>query len=142
MKDATCGGPYLAAAFFCETVLKENTGVFSAIRILDRVTLQAGRDAPEAMPTTLLTLNAMITFKSGQARGKHTIGIAVEKPSGSEKLALAKLPVLFEGNDRGHQWIVNLRFNVDQEGLYWFDVSVDDRLVTRMPLRVIYQRLG
>jgi hypothetical protein len=39
---------------------------------------------------------------------------------------------------------VNIGFNMNlqdvEEGLYWFDVHVGDRLVTRMPLRVLYQR--
>ena len=29
-----------------------------------------------------------------------------------------------------------------EEGLYWWDVYLNQEMVTRMPLRVIYQRTG
>lgn len=31
---------------------------------------------------------------------------------------------------------------VDEEGLYWFDIYMAEELVTRMPLRVLYQQIG
>jgi hypothetical protein len=50
-----------------------------------------------------------------------------------------KAPVLFEGEDRGVNLIVNAAFEPDQEGLYWFDVFFEEDRVTRIPLRAIYQ---
>ena len=34
-----------------------------------------------------------------------------------------------------------LNLVAEQEGLYWFDVLLDDTLLTRIPFRVIYQRM-
>ena len=51
-------------------------------------------------------------------------------------------PVLFEGEDRGANLILPTDFEVDEEGLYWFDILVDDRLMTRIPMRVLYQPIA
>lgn len=55
----------------------------------------------------------------------------------------ALMPVLFEGDDRGVNAVVQLGLPVDQEGVYWLDVFLDDEkdgpCVTRVPLRVFYQ---
>ena len=50
------------------------------------------------------------------------------------------MSVHFEGEDRGTNVIYAATLNVEQEGLYWFDVLLDDELLTRMPLRILYQR--
>ena len=34
------GGPYIAAAFFCEGVIEDKLGTLSAIRIIDRLLTQ------------------------------------------------------------------------------------------------------
>lgn len=52
-------------------------------------------------------------------------------------------PVLFEGDDdRGNALIAQMNFVANQEGLYWFDVHLNEELATRMPLRVAYQQAG
>ena len=52
-------------------------------------------------------------------------------------------PMLFEGDDeRGNALVAPVAFVVEQEGLYWFDVYLNEELVTRMPLRIAYQQAG
>lgn len=135
-------GPYLIAAVICEKVLQEKDETISIIRMIDRVTLTAPASAsPETLPPIPLNLNAFISFKSGSARGRHTVKFRTETPSGI-KSPEQLLPVLFEGEDRGANLILNLNIVIDQEGVYWFDVFLEDRLLTRIPLRVLYQRIG
>ncbi len=93
------------------------------------------------MPTTNYTAFLAITLKSGEARGSHEIKIIREPPSGIRDTdPLLNMTVNLEGQERGAGIYgpVNMTFN--QQGLYWFDVYVDDTLMTRMPFRVIYQR--
>lgn len=53
------------------------------------------------------------------------------------------IPVLFEGEERGVNIFLNLNFQPkEEEGLYWFDVLLEGTVVTRIPLRVLYQRLS
>jgi hypothetical protein len=83
----------------------------------------------------------LISLKSGKARGRNTIRLRPEAPSGL-KFPDQLLPVLFEGEDRGVNLILNLNLVVEQEGVYWFDVLLEEQLLTRIPLRVLYQRIG
>lgn len=138
----TNDGPYLIAALLCEAVLQEKDERISIIRMIDRVTLTApAASSPEVLPPLPLNLNALISFKSGSARGRHTVKWRIETPSGI-KLPEQLLPVLFEGEDRGVNLILHINMVVDQEGVYWFDVLLEDQLLTRIPLRILYQRIG
>ena len=48
--------------------------------------------------------------------------------------------MLFEGDDRGVNVNLNLQgFAFDLEGLYWFDITINDNLLTRVPMRINYQ---
>ncbi len=134
-------GPYLAAALLCEKILEEKDGSVSIIRMIDRITLTTqAPSSPETLPPTPLNLSALISFKSGSARGRHTVKWRIETPSGL-KLPDQLLPVLFEGEDRGVNLFLNINMVVDQEGIYWFDVLLKDQLLTRIPLRILYQRI-
>lgn len=135
------GGPYLSAAVICEKVLQEKDGVASVIRIVDRFILTAsGPVTPEKMPPMNVQFTAFLSFKSGVAKGSYTVKLVAKdergQPIGSEGL----FPVFFEGDDRGANVIVNMNLRVERDGLYWFDVLIGDRLMTRIPIRVVYQR--
>jgi hypothetical protein len=135
-------GPFLNAALLCEKVLQEKDEVISIIRIVDRITLTAHASlSPETLPPMPVSLYALISFKSGSAKGRHTVKWITETPSGI-RLPEQLLPVLFEGDDRGVNLVLNINMVVDQEGVYWFEVLLEDQLLTRIPLRILYQRVG
>lgn len=134
-------GPYLKTAVFCEHVLRETDGVPSLIRIIDRIThTRTGPDAPIEMPPVSYNLTAFISFTSGQARGSHEVKVELEEPSGLTK-ALTTSLVLFEGEDKGINLVLNMASTFQYSGLYWFNVYLGDKLLTKMPLRVIYSRV-
>jgi hypothetical protein len=57
------------------------------------------------------------------------------KSPNKEDLPQMTFPVLFEGDDdRGNALIAQMNFVANQEGLYWFDVHLNEELATRMPL--------
>lgn len=129
---------YLALAIFCEKVLREADNVLSIIRVIDRFTVTGA--TPEMSPTTLNFI-LVISFKSGFLRGKQLLAVRPKSPNGQDMAQMA-FPILFEGDDdRGNALIAQINFLVDQEGPYWFDVYLNEELVTRMPLRVIYQQV-
>lgn len=138
-------GPFLNAAMICEKVLQEQDGVVSAVRVIDRVFFVLLPDGSPQFPQHPVTF--YISLKSGSARGRYSIEVERQKPSG-ETSAVFALPVLFEGEERGVNIIVSAVFAPDQEGLYWFDIYFADPsdeaagqrlLLTRVPLRAIYQ---
>jgi hypothetical protein len=135
------GGPYLSAALLCEKVLAEAEGVKSAIRIIDRITRTAvGPEPPEQMKPFTHQLYFLVRLKSGSARGPKNLEIRLTKPSG-ESPPSARQTVNFEGeDDRGLDVVAEMQMELDQVGLYWFDVYLDNERLTRVPLRVVYLR--
>ena len=135
-------GPYIQVAALCERVLREGDGVASLIRIIDTVThTERGPSPPEEMPEVHYPLFLIITLKSGTARGRHDVTIIPEQPSG-ETLQEITLSVNMEGEGKG----INIASRIDipyrLEGLYWFNVQFDHRLITRIPLEVRYSRMA
>jgi hypothetical protein len=134
-------GPYVQIAAFCERVLHETDGVVSLIRIVDVIThTEHGPKAPEEMPEVHFPLFLVITLKSGTARGRNEITIIPEQPSG-ETLQPITLSVMMEGEGKG----VNITSRIDLpyriEGLYWFNVQFNGKIITRLPLEVRYSRM-
>lgn len=131
-------GPFLTAAFFCERVLQEQDGVLSAIRMVDRVFFLTDEDGQLVEPLHRLTL--LITFKSGKAQGSLSVRVEQEKPS-TERGTPAELSVFFEGGERGVNLVIPTEFRPEYAGLHWFDVFVEERRATRIPLRAVFQRM-
>lgn len=135
-------GPYLQIGVLCERVLQERDGVLSLIRIVDRFTQRTvGQNVPERMPPLPINATLVLSLKSGFARGSYQIHVKLRTPSGRE-LPSHSLPVLFEAPHRGHNLIVPFELEAQEEGVYWFDISLNDRLVTRIPLQIVYERMS
>ena len=127
---------YLHVATFCEKVLRESDGVSSIIRMIDRFNVQG---TTEEMQPIVLQFMIYISFKSGFLRGKQKVSLRPQSPKGVEMPAM-DIPVLFEGDDdRGPAIAFQVGWAVQEEGLFWWDLYLNDELVTRMPLRVDYK---
>lgn len=133
-------GPFLGAAVLCEKVLNERDGVISVIRIVDRITLTAQGGTLHEMPPGIVNLNLFLMFKSGDARGAYQVSVRTISPSGPV-ISTAQFPLLMEGEDRGAALVAQIALEVREEGIYWFDVLLEENLVTRIPLRIIWQRI-
>lgn len=86
------------------------------------------------IPTTLL-----VALKSGDAQGRHPVTVRAQQPNGTY-LPDQTFDATFEQGERGVNLILNLALPMI-EGLYWFDVLVSETLLTRVPLRIMYQRV-
>jgi hypothetical protein len=134
-------GPYLTTAVFCEQVLQEASGVLSLIRIVDRMNVTAsGPHSPEEMPPQKLGWTLVITLKSGDARGSHPVKIVPQRPSG-ETMPPITLSVHLEGDNKGANLVAKMDMQVEMPGIYWFNIYVDDYLITRVPFELIYSRI-
>jgi hypothetical protein len=131
--------PWVQVAAFCNVAMQEPPpgGWTSIIRILDRWFVSG--NTAEMPPSTLQT-TLVVMLKSGNMNTTATLKIRPLTPSKKELPAI-EIPVLFEGDERGVNLILPVVMNIDESGLYWFDVFVDDQLFTRIPLRVLYQRV-
>jgi hypothetical protein len=140
------GGPFLAAAVFCDNILEEKpsegkqSGVVSAIRIFDTITVRV----PPDMPPTLspgVRISALIVFRAGDSSGKHSLHVIMNTPDGKRMPAGNKTEVRFRGKGHfGANVKVTIGFEVRVQGVYWFDVILDGSVVTRMPLNVMIEQ--
>ena len=135
-------GPYLLSAVLCERVMVEQDGVKTAFRIIDRITqAKVGPDPPEEMPPFAASLSLLIKLKAGMCSGQHYLKVHLQTPQGIVHTPLTQA-LAFEGTeqDQGVDFVGTLQVRFDREGIYWFDVVLDDIRLTRIPVRIIYQR--
>jgi len=131
--SAPARGPYVALAVFCQRVDIQPDGSADLIGIVDGVALTPQQ--PEDAPTLVLNLRAVIGLRAGEVRGLRTIGIRGWYPSGAEGLS-AQRPVQFTDARPAVTMNVPLELELPEVGVYRFDVSCDDDLLTVMTLTV------
>src|SRR5207302_802904 len=81
------------------------------------------------------------SFKSGDLpTGNYTIKIRAHRPDPAAPLLMQADHEIFAeaGEDRGFAVITPIVMNLEEEGLYWIDVHFEDRMVTRIPFRVLF----
>lgn len=134
-------GPFIQMAGLCEQVIEDKTGPLSLIRIIDTITHTVGSpDAPIEMPPFPYRLKMVIMLKAGRTHGRHELKLIPELPSGESKTPLIR-SIYLEGEERGTNNIIDMVFTFTMEGLYWFNIYLDDSLLTRIPLRIKYNRV-
>lgn len=140
--EAPPRGPYVRAALFAESIIEEKNGVKTIVRVIDRSTATIeGPDPPADMPTLGRQLNALISLKPGEARGRQSWKLVMERPDG-QRLDVGQGTIHFDGGPgRGVDLVMTLQLTFEQEGLYWFDFQIDGSTLTRMPFEVLYNRL-
>lgn len=137
-------GPHLNIAAFCDNVIEGKDGTISLIRIVDTITQAAtGPDPPAQMPPFIINSTLVVSLKPDEARGRYSVKIRPEAPDGRQ-LPAPEQAIQLEGGIRGINLIIGMQLAVELEGVYWFDVLFvaapgDERLLTRVPLRVVYQ---
>ena len=130
--------PFVQVATICQMPMQEANGSLSLIRIMDRLAVPGLTD--EMPPTPLAQLHIVVILKSGPMRGKYKWSIVAETPS-RKRILGQEMTALFEGEERGVALISPVAVIAEEEGLYWFDVIVEQELLTRIPLRVMYQKM-
>ena len=137
-------GPFLTSALLCERVLQEQDGTLSVIRAVDMITVTpVGEPIPEDAKAVMspLRLFLLLSFKGGVLGSKHEVTITGYSPSGAmEKFptATAELATTVPGVPPGFNIIVQVQAAWQTAGVYWFEVSLDGRRATAVPLRVLH----
>lgn len=136
MEKQTLEGPYVAFATICETFIQESNNILSLIKILDTITVQG--ESEEFVPGAVKFVIA-VGFKSGGFVGTKQLSIAAVRPSG-EQTALNQQTLAFQNGAAGANLLLGTLFGVRTAGLHWFDVSLDNTLVSRIPLTILYEQ--
>lgn len=135
-------GPFVSVAAICEKVLEDKENVLSLIRLVDTITINVqGQTSPTEMPAINLPITIVVCLKSGGARGSHQLSLESETPDGATTQAHSQT-VLFRGQEVGVNNIFRIQMGCRLEGVYWFNVVLDGRRLTRIPLRIVYRRVS
>jgi hypothetical protein len=144
---ADTGGPYVQVAALCETFIRgEQSHALSLINILEGITV-GGLDPDEMPPVTIgPPLKLVINLWAGRTRGRYSLKLRPEEPSGLQGDLISLGPLQFaDTGARGVDAILPMpSYEITEEGITWFDVlfggkGQDDRLLTRIPFSVAYQ---
>ena len=130
-------GPYLYLAATCEKVIKEADGTLTLCRIIDKFTISA--PTPSLPPGTIV-FSIVVGIRSGQAKGKRLLKVCGIDPEGVQ-CASGSQTIKLAGGATGMNVQFDMQLQVTQTGVYWFSVTLDDQLLSKMPLVVTYQRV-
>jgi Family of unknown function (DUF6941) len=136
-------GPWISFAVLCEKTIEDKLGRLSLINIVDQINFSPPQgqepetDQPLAVPIQLV---AAVGFKGGILKGTNNIKLQIVKPNG-ERGPDVTVAALFQGEERGTNVITNMNLILSQEGLYWIEIYVADSFMTRIPLRLAWQRV-
>jgi hypothetical protein len=138
------GGPFLAAAIFCDSIVQGMDGALSAIRIVDKINVTIPAEAPPNVPSEEIrvpvTTWLLLMFKSGSAKGKHKVELVVHSPSGKKQDGLKQEVTLSPNPSGGANLRIQFAIGVKEGGLFMIDVVLDGEVVTRMPLLISLTR--
>ena len=132
--------PWVLIATFCQAgIIEANTGNLSVIRVLDALPLFGiTKEMQQPIP---VQLTMALLLKSGEMNGQYSIKIRCNSPSRTQTDG-PEIPFYFEAGDRGVQVVLPIGLFANEPGVYWFDVLLEpDTILTRVPLRVIYQQI-
>lgn len=136
-------GPYLNAALLCERTIEEPDGVLTLVRLVDKVTAgpTPGAQAEQEFQPFPVRLSLVVVLRRGDATGTYEVKVRPREPDGTE-LQASGVQVAFPGDDPGEavNVLINMGLGVQFEGLYWFDILINDRVVSRLSLRIEFQR--
>lgn len=132
-------GPYVLAALICEKVLQEHDGVLSAIRIVDRVVRHYySPNPPTKMEPFQYGVTLLFVIKPGEFPGSHHLSVEPVKPTNERLPGIKRTIHLEPPADRGANFVVNAQLEVDVAGMWRFEVKLDDRIMVKIPLHVMY----
>jgi len=128
--------PYISAALLAETIIEDKSGSITVVRIADRVEYQV-----QGLPAgykPVINIKGLLSLKSGPAKGEFKLRISIVRPNGEQQGNALVLPdFVLRGGDHGQNFILNFGIGVQEEGLHWFDVYLDEVLLTRIPLMIV-----
>lgn len=136
-------GPYVQAALLCERVVQENGGRVTIVRLLDRVLVRAGK-APDSgqISPTIVSCHAVVILKTGSRPGDYKLRILLTSPSKKPLREFSTDINLPAEEDQGVNIVMPIQFSATEEGVYWFEVRLNNEEVplTKTSLRLVHVR--
>ena len=123
----------------CNEVLKEDNGVLSAIRIVDKfIVPKLPVTEPASKVLALIEFWVLVIFKSATPC-EFTATLSGLSPEGKDRpLDPQHFPVRLNGGAAGHQLMIRIGLVNPPEGDYWFNVAINGEIIQQTPARVTY----
>lgn len=129
--------PSLRFACLCDNVIEDKEGVFSLIRIVDRVTVAVrGYKVPEKMPAVRHKVKLAVGWTAGV--GRHSMNVRITTPSGAVK-ELQPFDFALKSVEQNQNFVGDVNLVLSEQGLYWIEVLLNGRVRTRLPWRIVYE---
>ena len=133
-------GPYVQAALLCERVTQGQDGAITIVRLIDRVVVRVpAATPPNQIAPSNVWCHAVVILKTGSRPGNYTLRLVLRSPSERQLREFSLGIVLPPEPDQGVNIVMPIQFEASEEGLYWFDVRLDNE---PLPLtRVSFRRV-
>lgn len=133
-------GPWIGAASFCDRLLIEEQGFYSIIRMVDSVTVPAATPVASGTGASVkLGLTLFLMFRSGVKPSSAELRVRRNAPNETAGTTPSQM-VAFPGEGASVPVRIDFSLDFDLPGRYWFDVLLDDLIVTRVPLMIVFDR--
>lgn len=122
-------GPFVAMAVLCQRYDRQPDGTVDVTGIVDGIGLSVSSAEELLHHPATLQLMALVALRAGDCRGQATVRVKGRFPSGLPGASVTHR-VQFTDERPGASLRVPLELCIQEAGTYWFDVEVDDRLLT------------
>jgi hypothetical protein len=138
-------GPYLAAAFFCDSVIQGKDEALTAVRIIDNAKFVVPANLPPDFPSKekrlAVQLSGLLSFKTGKTgAGEHAVRVVMESPSGKISKVHEQRVRFSDPEHGGANIVFQMGIGVYSGGLFRFNVYLDGKFMTQMPFELTYER--
>ena len=129
-------GPWVGAATFCDRLLLEEEGFYSIIRMVDSVTADPAQPSAAGVPAPMqLDLILFIMLRSGVKPSHSQLRVRRNAPNGTAGMTPSQM-VDLPGDGMSVPIQISFHLDFDMPGRYWFDIMLDDLIMSRVPLLV------
>lgn len=128
--------PFVQVATICQNVLQERDGTLSLIRILDNIEVPPSDVYGDK--ALVQNITAVVVLRCGSLQGDYDLKIVPHCPRG-HVVSTAPIKASFKGQEQEVRIVKPLTFVADVEGLYWFQVSLGNDLLSCIPLKVSFK---
>jgi hypothetical protein len=134
-------GPYVQAAVLCDHVVPEKGGRVTIVGLMDRVVVRSAEasSGTQIGPTTV-SCHAVVILKTGSRPGNYKLRLVLKSPSRKKLREFSVDVTLPNEEDHGINVVMPIRFSASEEGVYWFEVRLDDEPLTKTSLRLVRPR--
>lgn len=138
---STENGPFVAVAVLCQAVQRRDDGTMDVLGIVEGLMLDplppSDQDPLGLRPVAVLPLRLLVSLRAGAARGTRRVDVVGHYPAGNAGPSTG-MQVEFSDDRPAATLNVPVELEVHEPGTYRFDVLVDGRLITSVPLRVLF----